>query len=495
MTSTSGIEKSTLGVTVVMLAVSAVLSGILILTYGNIFATIAFLVMVVVIALTLYRVQWGFFLFIGFVLLFDQFHIPGFYPLTYKVSYFNNIKEISYLPFVDAAVVNPLEVQLLFILLVWFVVSGFNKRVHFNSIPLWQSALAFFLGMISFVVYGLQRGGDFLVSLWEVRALFYFGIMYFFVPQVIQTKDDLRALMWVCIAAIAVKAFQGIFRFVQQGFTLGGAATLTNHEDPLFIVMLIIFLLAMALFNAVDRQRLMLLLLLFPLLFGFYVAQRRAAYAALATMLATLFVILPSKERLMLTKTGVLFLFIVGGYTAAFWNSESRFASPVRLVKTALSNDKETAGDRYYSNLYRQFEKYDLAMTAQFSPVFGIGFGNKYYQPIPLANIRFPLKDYIPHNEILWLIVKTGAIGFFLFWFFLNCYAANTTAILERLSDPYLKSVCVVAVVAIVGQITVSYYDLQLTYYRNMVFLGMLTGVVHSLEYIDQQQDNRGSQS
>ncbi|MBI2428663.1 MAG: O-antigen ligase family protein [Ignavibacteriales bacterium] len=470
-----------------MLLVSVAASLILVLTYGNIFAAGAFVGMTVVVALTLYRVQWGFYLFVGFVLLFDQFDIPEFYPFTLKVSYFRNIKEIPYLPSLDAAVFNPLELHLLFILLVWFIVTGFKKRVHFNRIPLWGSALAFFLGLFFFVGYGLQRGGEFLVALWEVRALFYFAALYFLVPQIIQTKDDLRSLMWVCIIAIALKAFQGIARFVVLGFTLGGIPTLTNHEDPLFMLTLIVFLFAMVLYNAQESQRFTLLLLLFPLMMGFFVAQRRAAYAAMAMSFVTLFVALSAKERLLLAKTGMIFIVIVGVYSAALWESESRFASPVRLIKTAVSDDKEAQGDRYYSNLYREFEKYNLASTVKFSPVIGVGFGNKYFQPIPLANIPFPLRDYIPHNEILWLIVKTGAVGFFLFWFFLNCFACNASSVLTRLTDPYVKSVCVVAIAAVVGQITVSYYDLQLTYYRNMVYLGTLTGVVHSLEHIDLQ--------
>ncbi|MEW5798546.1 MAG: O-antigen ligase family protein [Bacteroidota bacterium] len=478
-----------------MIVVSVAASLILVLTYGNIFAAGAFVGMTVVVALTLYRVQWGFYLFVGFVLLFDQFDIPEFYPLTLKVAYFRNIKEIPYLPSLDAAVFNPLELHLLFILLVWFVVIGFKKRVHFNRIPLWGSAVAFFLGVICFVAYGLQRGGEFLVALWEVRALFYFGALYFLVPQIIQTKEDLRSLMWICIIAISIKAFQGIARFVMLGFTLGGIPTLTNHEDPLFILSLIVLLFALVLYNADEGQRFVLLLLLFPLLMGFFVAQRRAAYAAMAMSFIALFVALPSRERWLLAKTGMVFVLIVGVYSAALWNSESRFASPVRLIKTAIVEDKEAQGDRYYSNLYRDFEKYNLASTVKFSPVIGVGFGNKYFQPIPLANIPFPLRDYIPHNEILWLIVKTGAVGFFLFWFFLNCFACSASSVLMRLNDPYVKSVCVVAIVAVVGQITVSYYDLQLTYYRNMVYLGTLTGVVHSLEHIDVQLKKESKES
>ncbi|HLX11867.1 MAG TPA: hypothetical protein VKS81_03560, partial [Bacteroidota bacterium] len=165
-----------------------------------------------------------------------------------------------------------------------------------------------------------------------------------------------------------------------------------------------------------------------------------------------------------------------------------RLGSPVRLVKSGLSNDRETAGERYYSNLYREIEKYDLAWTVRQSPVTGIGFGNKYQMPLPLVKIEFPLRDYIPHDEILWVLVKMGAIGFCLLWFFLDSFAFQGAMIFSRLKDPYLKSVCAVSVVAIVVQVVVSNFDLQLTYYRNMVFLGTLMGLLSSLEAMDRRE-------
>src|ERR1041384_8368837 len=165
-------------------------------------------------------------------------------------------------------------------------------------------------------------------------------------------------------------------------------------------------------------------------------------------------------------------------YCAVFWNSDSKFASPVRLVKTGFGVDPETAGERYYSNLYREIEKYDLARTVQDYPVLGIGFGNKYEMPLPLVKIDFPLRDYISHDQILWVIVKMGAVGFCLFCLFFNSFACRAAFTLTRLRDPYLRAVVAVAVAAIVNQLVVSNYDLQLTYYRNMVFLGTFMGLL-----------------
>lgn len=491
------LEMGTLGkfFLAVFLMTSLTVAFILLATDGNMFAPFAFVAATGMVLVTIYRVDWGFMFLVGFVLVFDQFRIPGAEPITLKVAYFRNIKEIPYVPSFAAAVINPLELHLLLLLFVWFVVAAVKKELKPVPVLVSTPAILFFVGMLGFLAYGLQQGGEVLPALWEVRALFYFGIVYFFTPQVIRTKEQIHALLWICIAAISIKAFQGLARFVAFGFSTAGFPTLTNHEDPVFMLSLIVFLFALVVVNSDTNQRWALLFLLLPLLLGFYVAQRRAAYAAIAPAFACLIAALPRRERWVFIKTVFPILAAVALYVFIFWESESRLAAPVRLVKTGLSLDPETAGERYYSNLYREIEKYDLARTVQRAPVVGIGFGNKYDQPIPLVDIPFPLRDVIPHNQVLWLLVKTGAVGFFLFWFFLNGFAVSAVQTILQTRDPYLKAVCMLALVAVVNQVVVSYFDLQLTYYRNMVYLGMLMGLVSSVAMINKSQHNASANS
>jgi hypothetical protein len=197
-------------------------------------------------------------------------------------------------------------------------------------------------------------------------------------------------------------------------------------------------------------------------------------------------VLLPGKDLWRFLRTLYPFLGVLVLYGIIFWNSESKWGMPVRLVKSGISTEQETAGERYHSNLYREFEKYDLAVTIRKTPITGIGFGKKYEQPIPLANIAFPLREYIPHNEILWLMTKMGGAGFFVFCLFLCAFVLNASSVFARLPDPYLKAVCALIIAAIVNQVVVSYYDLQLTYYRNMVYLGTLMGLLPTLrQYAD----------
>ena len=97
------------------------------------------------------------------------------------------------------------------------------------------------------------------------------------------------------------------------------------------------------------------------------------------------------------------------------------------------------------------------------------------------------LIQYIPHNQVLWLAVKLGAIGYFLFFIFVDAFLFKGAMIFSRIRDPYLKSVCAVCIIAIINQLVVSYFDMQLTWYRNMIYLGLLMGLLPTLEFLDAQ--------
>jgi hypothetical protein len=463
--------------------------AIIMLTHGNVIAAFAVLITIGLVALTFYRIDYSLFALLGCVMLFDQYHIPGFEPYTFRVDYFRNLKEMRFLPSFEAGVVNPIEIHILLILFVWFLVLAIKKKFTFRRVPVW-GAFCLFFGWFAFAfAYGMQGGGDFLIALWELRALFYLSIMYVVIPQVIRDKKHLKIVMWIIIFAIFFKALQGLARYASLGFSMGGLPTLTNHEDPVFMVTLFILLLGFWLFNVKDNQKTVLLLMLLPMIAAFLIANRRAAMAALIVSLFVFFILLPGRQQWKFFKWAFPVLVIIVLYGAALWNVDNRFSQPVQMVKSGIERpDREENPRDYYSNLYREYENYNLAYTTRQNPLFGTGFGRAFELPLSLAEIDYPLRDYIPHNQIFWVIVKSGSVGFFLFWFFFNSFAFQATWIRSRLNDPYLKSICTVVVVAIIAQMVVSYYDLQLTYYRNMIYLGTLMGLVPVLEDLDAEE-------
>ena len=457
---------------------------------GNVPLVTGILYLTFILLLSLFRLDYSLYLFIFTVILFEQYAIPGFPAVTHDVSFFNNLKEISYVPFFEAGMISPFEIHILFITLALFVHITIRKDFALKPISVWGAFLGFFVFFVFSFLNGLRSGGDFMIALWEVRALFYLCLIYLIVPQILDSKKQITLLFWAIIIGITIKALQGVARFVDMGFTTGGYAVLTNHEDPVFMVTLFVLLIGFLLYQTGHKQKLFLLLSLLVLLLGFYVAQRRATYGSLIVSITTLMVILPGLKRVQFLKYFLPVMLILLVYGVSFWNVVGNpIGRPVQMVKSAfIEPELETNFADYSSNLYRHNENYNLAHTVVNNTVVGTGFGKRYDQPISLVEIRFTLRDYIPHNQIYWVLVKMGAVGFFAFWFFFNCFVAKGTRVFILLDDPYLKVITLVIVIAVINQMVVSFYDLQLTYYRSMIYLGCLMGLLSVIEHIDREQ-------
>lgn len=482
------VDPNTRLITVLMIITSLILPLIIISGDGYVVFALSLLIIISTVFVTFYRLQWGFYIFIVLVFVADGYDIAGLRPWTYTIFYLLTFNVIF--KGMGVGVLTPMETHLLFIVFVWIFLLVVNKNEKHRPVPLWGPALMFFLCLIFSVVYGKMRGGDPLMALWEVRALSYLGILFFFVPQIIYRKEHIQTIFWILIWSITFKAYQSIDRFVRLGFDFGGKRTLSNHEDPLFFITLFILLIGLSAFGGHLRQKKTLLYLLFPLILGFYVANRRATYAAFAVGIIVFILLIDTEQRRKIVKYLVAFGIIFVIYLAAYWNSYGRMAMIASAVKStyfsAIGDTKNINYEDYTSGLARDQENYNLAVTFRNAPVLGIGFGNQHEWVIRNYG-EFALKGYITHNEILWLITKTGAVGFFLFFFFVNSMIIRGTMIYTKLKDPYLRIACAVCIIAVFAQIVVSYVDMQLTFFRNMVHLGILTGLIPVIERVDQE--------
>lgn len=482
---------------VLIVGVSIGTALVLLRSNGDILATLAFLSCIVVVVATFYRVDWGFYIFFGMVLLFDQFlnKMPFGIPITDRFGYFLNLKQNPFLPPFSAGVMNPLEIQMVMILLAWFIAISARKSTKIRGAPFWGFAVLLLIDIGFSTARGLLSGGEFLVSLWEIRALIYFLLLYFLVPQVIQSRRQIYVLLWIFIVMVAIKALQGDWRLAALGFKFDGYSVLTNHEDPMFMADVFILLIGLTMFGVKIKQRTAILWLLPVLLLGFYAGQRRAAYAGFFIAIAMFVAMLSGKEKVRFFRKVLPLLIVVGVYTAVFWNNEGRLGEPIQLVKSGFSDTRKGAGDRFDSNLYRDFERFDLAATVQSSPAVGIGFGKKYLMPIPLVDLGFTLQDWIPHDEILWVMVKTGALGFFIFWLFMDALVFQAGYLGKTVKDPFLRALAFLIATMVVNQMVVSYFDLQLTYYRDMVVLGTFCGLLPAIKALAKTEDARPSES
>ncbi|MCF7849221.1 MAG: O-antigen ligase family protein [Kiritimatiellales bacterium] len=369
---------------------------------------------------------------------------------------------------------------------VWLVRAATSRHWQLRPIPNVGIAVLFLSMMIFYTVYGVSRGGDLKAALWEIRALYYLCALYFLGTQFIRGRRQISTCIWIVITGVTIKGLQGCWRFfVHLDGTLGNVRSITSHEDALFMVTMFILLTALILLGGIKRKETIVLAVAFPTTFlTFILTQRRVSYGALVLSLFVVFALLPRARKITALKLAVPILPLLLIYTAVFWNSGSPIALPIRKSRSIFQrNAASISKEDISSTLYRKDENYNLEQTIRRSP-FGIGFGKRYLIIKPLPKVDFPLWDYIPHNCIYWMWAKTGFGGFIVFWLFFGMAMVQATIDYRKTNDPFYKAVCLMVVVFIFSQLTVAYYDLQITYYRNMIYLGVmmaLTVAIHNL--------------
>src|SRR5262249_27483466 len=140
------------------------------------------------------------------------------------------------------------------------------------------------------------------------------------------------------------------------------------------------------------------------------------------------------------------------------------------------------------SNEWRRLENRNIALNIESAPLTGLGFGRpyKFYVLEPsLDGTGFVYWNYITHNAVFWVWMKMGAVGFVAFWFLMGSAIVRGLITFRSLSDGYLKALAITAVSLVAMQLFFSYGDLGLTYTRNMIYLGVMLGILVRLPSLD----------
>ncbi len=446
-------------------------AALLLVTNGKPFVIPAICAGMVFLVLLTRYLELGIYTLLGASLLLEQFQIFGIQDIvTLKIPFFLNLNLSTG---IGALIFNPVEVIMVLIIAIWFVRAVSSRQWHLYPIPNFGIAMVFLGMLIFFTVYGLGRGGYWKAALWEIRALYYLCGMYFLTSQIIRDQRQVKVCIWIILVTITIKGLQGCWRFV---VTLKGDITgvraITGHEDALFISSVFV-LMACFFFLNYRGAELKFALAFWPTTFlTFLLAQRRIVYGTLGFSLFLVTAALPREKKILALKAMAPLLVLMVLYVGAFWNSGSKLGLPVQKIKSIFVEQKGTEDES--SNFYRKVELVNLKQTIRQHPL-GIGFGNKYEIVIPLAAVDFPLWDYIPHNCIYWMWAKTGFAGFIIFWLFFG----------TAMQDPYFKSVALMVLSLIASQVMVAYYDLQITFFRNMIYLGIVMAIATAIRRIE----------
>jgi hypothetical protein len=382
---------------------------------------------------------------------------------------------------------RPIGFFMLFVLLVFILHALLKRQKPLRGGELLAPFLLFFICVIWGIVHGLSSGANLQILVEEVRSFWYLLLGYLLAYNFIRKKQHVRYFLWLVILCAGIKALQGvyIYIFVIHG-DLAANHEIMAHEESYFWISVLLLVVLFSL-HSKYRPQFYIALALFPFLLISMVANdRRADYVALLVGLlvawALIFMIKVHARKWLIVV--LLITATLGGlYVAVFYQGTGGFSSPARAVVSVFHPDPTDAA----SNLYRDIENYDLKYTVKLNPM-GLGFGKPFLQPVLLPDLSSldPVYNYIPHNTIYWVWMRLGPIGYLALWYLFGSIIVSGSIIARKLKDTYLQLFAIFIVAMVVMEIIVAFADYQLSFYRNVIYVGMLAGVLMRLPAIDE---------
>jgi hypothetical protein len=330
------------------------------------------------------------------------------------------------------------------------------------------------------VVVGEAHGGDLRVALMEARPYVYLGATYFFAAVFIRDRRAIRAMLWAFVASVAFKAVQGIYVWVLNRHMYPKPESYISHEASYFFVIYMILVLALWLFDQRGSMRTWSTRLLPLILFANTVNDRRAAWEMLGGALLCFGVItykaLPIRRRL-LGKAIVGLVLVSAVYFPVMWNSSSSLGMPARAIKSQIAPSSRDAD----SDEYRVQENANLELNIKQDGWLGKGFGVKIDYALPITDISQgdPLIAYIPHNDVLDVLMRMGILGGIAMWGLLAA-AIISGFRLAMSRDRELAMIGAVVACSVVAYALMGAVDQGFFFFRIAFITGSLLGLAEA---------------
>lgn len=388
--------------------------------------------------------------------------------------------------------ITPAEILMLTVALVAIARASAEGQLHWPAGRLVAPYCLYLLVVLAAEVHGLLAGGDFKTSLWEIRPQVYGFILFFMATTLVVDRTQLQRLAIVFLLAVSVKAVVGDFRyFVTLQGNVGSQLEVLAHEDSYFLGMFIAAGLA-ALIWLKDRRILIPMSVMSALaLVAMLANSRRAGVYALAGAVGVIVLLAFRFEPALRKRIGWLVVgVVIAGAIFVGYAWDKQYGVQAQIVRPIRALIDPTARD-FSSDLYRIAETANLQYTFRTSPLFGVGFGSPFDIVYPMADISstYPLWNVIPHNSVLWVGMRMGTIGFVAFWGLIGLAVLEGFGVLGTRRDRFLRAVAALCVAAIVAEIAVGYVDIQLENYRNLIFLGVVLGILNRLPQMPEVND------
>jgi len=343
-----------------------------------------------------------------FLALIGDIQTAPWWPFT------KNLSSRESMFFVDDRLnINPLEIVLAATIASWVMRAAADHRWTFRRGRMLIPLLVFEAFVVIGFLKGMATGGNRIVAVLEVRPLLYFPILYVLMTNVFTTRRQYRRVFGFAMVAVTIQSLLavGYYRALDP-VKRGAIEDLSEHTATITMNVLFLFIIALVAFKG-STWKAWAFGLLTPTVFVAYVlSQRRAAMVALFAGLMVLFGVLFYRRRAVFKRVAPVAVLVALVFIAATWNASGGLGLPATAVKTVFFPGSLGTQDAA-SDQYRNIEAYNLWFTIHSSPLTGFGFGQPFLVARPMPDISFfEFWQYLSHNSVLWIWIKTGYLGF-----------------------------------------------------------------------------------
>jgi O-antigen ligase len=442
--------------------------------------SLALLMLTLGVLVALARPAIGIYLMVFFTIVGDT-SITSWYPFTKNFSSGESLLYLS-----DQFIVSPLEVMMVAVVVGWLLQMLTHRSWVLHRGPLFRPLMVFTGFMILGLVYGLAKGGDSNVALWEIRAMLYLPVLYVVFTNLFRQRRDYERMFWCVMIAVFVDGVLA-YNYLDEltAADRQSLESLVEHGATLPMNALFTLMLAAWMFKGSSTaKRVFLPLMAVPVVTVYLISERRAAIIGLIASVILLFVVLYWYRRKVFWVIAPIFLVVSVGYLGAFWNSQSSLGAPALAAKSVLAPEQLDEKDQS-SDLYRKVENANIVATIRANPLTGVGFGNKFDRPYPLPFITpFLLADYMPHNSILWIWMKAGIGGFVaLVYLFGTALRAGGRAVAKTAGTPSM-AITLASVGFVLAYLIFAYVDIAWDP-QNIVVLALALALIDSVGRLD----------
>lgn len=400
--------------------------------------------------------------------------------LTDRIPLFLNLNNTAGFDFP----ITPAEILMVTVAVAAFARGAVEGKLHWPTGRLVPAYCIYMLVVLGAEVHGLFAGGDFKTSLWEVRPQAYGFVMFLLTTTLVENRKQLLQLAILFLLAVSVKAVIGDYRyFITLHSVLGPQEEILAHEDSYFLGMFITAGVAGVIWIKNRRFAVLMGIVSVIALIAMLANYRRAGVYALAAAVGVVMLLAFRFEPNLRKRIAWLSVVVAAAgaiFIATSWDKQ--YGISAQLVRPIRSLVDPNLRD-YSSDQYRVAETANLLVTFKTSPLVGVGFGKPFIIVYPMADISsiYPLWNVIPHNTLLWIAMRMGALGFAAFAGLTGFAILQGFGLLSAQRDPVFRALSAFAIAAIVAELVVGYADIQLDSYRNLIFLGVILGIMNRL--------------